>query len=250
MIEITVPVLNEEKNLRRQIVKLRNWFKEHFNEFTTCKIIIADNGSNDQTEAIAKEIVNEYKEIKYIRLEEKGVGLALQTSWRESKADIIGYMDLDLATNLNHFKEAIQPLENGYDLVYGSRLHPKSIVNGRSIIREISSRCFNLILRMYLNVRFSDGMCGFKFLKKEKYDALYIHGAQSKGWFFSTELLVLAEKLNYKIYELPVEWTDNDESHVRIIPLTIQYIKAMRRLKGVIKNVFTGETKTDHSVNG
>ncbi len=241
MIEITVPVLNEEKNLRKQILKLHSWLTDHFRDFYEWKIVIADNGSDDHTEIIAKDLINGYNEIKYIRLEERGVGLALQTSWWESKADIIGYMDLDLATNLNHFKEAMHALENGYDIVYATRLHPKSIVKGRSIKREISSRCFNLILRMYLNVRFSDGMCGFKFLKKEKYDVLRKHGAQSKGWFFSTELLVLSEKLNYKIYELPVEWTDNDESHVRIIPLTIQYVKAMRRLKGVIKNIFIGD---------
>lgn len=237
MISITIPVLNEEKNLRRQILKLHSWLFENVNESKDWQIVITDNGSQDRTELLAKELEKEYKEIKYIRLEERGVGLALHTSWSASSADKIGYMDLDLATNLVHFTEAMQALDDGYDIVYATRLHPKSIVNGRSIKRELSSRCFNLILRMYLNVKFSDGMCGFKFLKKDKYDALHKYGAQSKGWFFSTELLVLAERLKYKIYELPVEWTDNDESHVRIIPLALQYLKSMRHLKRVIKMV-------------
>lgn len=236
MIEITVPVLNEEKNLRRQILKLQNWLIENVNGISEWKIVIADNGSYDMTEKIAKDLENEFKAIRYIRLEEKGVGLALHTSWAKSNADVVGYMDLDLATNLIHFKEAMQAMDAGYDIVYATRLHPKSKVKGRSIKRELSSRCFNLILRRYLNVRFSDGMCGFKFLKKDKYSVLHKHGAQSKGWFFSTELLVLAERLKYKIYELPVEWTDNDESHVRIIPLALQYLKSMKRLKKLIGN--------------
>ena len=93
-------------------------------------------------------------------------------------------MDLDLATDLSHFLEVYQAIANeGYDIVYATRLHPKSQVIGRSLKREVASRVFNFLLKMYLNVRFSDGMCGFKFLKRAVYPELFERGAQNDGWF-------------------------------------------------------------------
>lgn len=231
MFEITIPVLNEERNLRQQLEILYHFILTELPVYGPWRIVIADNGSSDTTQVIGEKLAKEYSNIKYIRLDEKGVGLALQTSWSQSQAEIVGYMDLDLATDLSHLKEALVALSSGQDIVYATRLHKKSIVKNRSLKRTWTSRVFNFILRKYLGVPISDGMCGFKFLKKEVYERLCENGARSKGWFFSTELLVIAAWLKMKIYELPVTWTDSAESHVRIIPLAWQYLKAMRRLK-------------------
>lgn len=231
MFEITLPVLNEERTLKTQVLTLYHFLIKEVSAYPDWKIAIADNGSTDNTQSLGEKLAEEYSRIKYIRLEKKGVGLALQTSWGQSDADIVGYMDLDLATNLKHFPEAINALASGYDLVYASRLAEKSVIKGRRLIREISSRAFNFIARNYLGVHFSDGMCGFKFMKRDVYGKLYAGGAHSNTWFFSTELLAVAEWLGYKIYELPVEWTDSANSHVRIIPLALQYLKAMKQLK-------------------
>lgn len=231
MFEITLPVLNEERTLKTQVLILYHFLLNEVSAYPDWKIVIADNGSTDNTQGVGEKLAEEYARIKYIRLEETGVGLALQTSWRQSAADIVGYMDLDLATNLKHLSEAISALASGYDLVYASRLAKESVIKGRRVIREISSRGFNFIARNYLGVHFSDGMCGFKFMKREVYEKLYAGGARSKTWFFSAELLAVAEWVKFKIYELPVEWTDSANSHVRIIPLAIQYLKAMKQLK-------------------
>lgn len=231
MFEITLPVLNEEKNLKTQVLILHHFLLTEYSLYPDWKIVIADNGSTDNTQGVGEKLAWEYTRIKYIRVEEKGVGLALQSSWRQSAAGIVGFMDLDLATNLKHLPEAISALESGYDLVYASRLAKGSVIKGRRFIREITSRVFNIIARNYLGVHFSDGMCGFKFMKREVYEKLYAGGAHSKTWFFSAELLAVAEWLELKIHELPVEWTDSATSHVRIIPLAIQYLKAMRQLK-------------------
>ena len=167
-----------------------------------------------------------------MRLAEKGVGLALKRGWETSEADILGYMDLDLATDLSHLPEAIAAIsQRQYDICYGTRLHPDARVIGRSLKREIVSRIFNSVLRLYLGVKFSDGMCGFKFLRRAILPELRINGAVSNGWFFSTELLVVAERLGFTLYELPVHWTDDDSSKVKIMSLSLEYLKAMRRLK-------------------
>lgn len=231
--DVTIPVLNEEETLHRQVHILHAFLKDHFPEPWRWRIVIADNGSTDRTWEIANDLKSNLPEVQPLKVPRKGVGLALKTSWSQSDADIVGYMDLDLATDLKHFPQAIRALtDEGCDLVYGTRLHPQSKVIGRTLKREITSRAFNSILKLYLGVRFSDGMCGFKWLWRKHYPALHQAGAVSDGWFFSTELLTVAEWKGLKMCELPVEWTDDvSSSKVKILPLAMQYLKAMQVLK-------------------
>lgn len=231
--DVTIPVLNEEPTLARQVGILRDFLRRHFPEPGQWRIVIADNGSQDRTREIAQELSDAYEEVTWVSVPRRGVGLALKTSWEQSQADIVGYMDLDLATDLPHFLEAYRALaEEGYDIVYATRLHVNSEVIGRPFKREVASRVFNWLVRAYLGVRFSDGMCGFKWLRREVYPALYEGGAQNDGWFFSTELLTVAEWQDLRIYELPVKWTDDvSSSRVKIVPLAIRYIKSMIALK-------------------
>jgi glycosyltransferase involved in cell wall biosynthesis len=231
--DITIPVLNEAETLDRQIRILHAFLSRHFTNDNQWRIVIADNGSTDDTAFIAQALQDEFSEIQLVRVPEKGVGLALKTSWTQSNAEIVGYMDLDLATDLQHFIQAYNALDTeGFDLVYGTRLHKKSRVIGRSLKREITSRVFNWLLRWYLGIRFSDGMCGFKWVKRKHVRMLMDAGAVSNGWFFSTELLSVAEWKGLKICELPVKWTDDTTgSKVNIPRLAKQYIQAMRVLK-------------------
>lgn len=231
--DVTIPVLNEEATLQRQVEILHSFLKQQFPEPWKWKIVIADNGSTDRTWDIANELKKRLPEVQPLKVPRKGVGLALKTSWSQSEADIVGYMDLDLATDLKHFPEAINALaDQGCDLVYGTRLHPRSKVIGRTLKREITSRAFNRILKYYLGIRFSDGMCGFKWLWRRHFESLHKGGAVSDGWFFSTELLTVAEWKGLKMCELPVEWTDDvTSSKVKIGPLAMQYLEAMKVLK-------------------
>ena len=231
--DVTIPVLNEAETLDQQVRTLHRFLSQHFPEKFQWRIVLADNGSTDRTPEIAIALGNEYPEVHLVRVPEKGVGLALKTSWAKSDADIVGYMDLDMATDLQHFIQAYNALATeGYDLVYGSRLHRKSKVIGRTLKREITSRGFNTIIKWYLGTHFSDGMCGFKWLKRSHFPLLLEHGANSNGWFFSTELLAVAEWQGLRSCELPVKWTDDAaNSKVNIPKLAMQYLKSMQQLK-------------------
>lgn len=231
--DITIPVLNESETLVRQVRILHAFLCKHFPDRQQWRIVIADNGSTDGTPEIAAQMADELPEVQLVRVPEKGVGLALKTSWSQSRADIVGYMDLDLATDLSHFIQAYNALNTeGFELVYGTRLHRKSKVMGRTLKREFTSRVFNLMVRFVLGTRFSDGMCGFKWLRREHVAPLIAGGAVSNGWFFSTELLAVAEWKGLNICELPVRWTDDAaNSKVNIPRLAKQYIQAMLVLK-------------------
>ncbi len=236
-VEITIPVLNEGRTLENQVRHVDAFLRETLDQRFHTKILIGDNGSTDDTEAIGRALAVELERVEYLQVGKRGVGLALHASWSQSRADIVGYMDLDLATDLRHLSEALEPLsDNQADLVVGSRLLPGSKVVGRTLKRAIVSRVFNFMLRSYLGVQFSDGMCGFKFLQRNHYPALRELGASSEGWFFSTELLAGAEHLGLRLVELPVEWTDDPNTKARIGPLAIEYIKAMRTLKANLKS--------------
>ena len=212
-LDISIPVLNEELRVENGVVKTIEFLEN--NKIKNYSITIADNGSSDNTEGIAKKLIERFHRIRFIKVNKKGVGLALKKSWGSSDAELIGYMDVDVATDLSHLIDAYKLLHSDeVDIVNGSRLLPGSRVMNRSIIRNITSRGFNFLLKKALNVNITDGMCGFKFLKKTAYDKLEKIGLENDEWFFCTELLVKAEWLGMRVLEIPVIWKDDRDSRV------------------------------------
>jgi glycosyltransferase involved in cell wall biosynthesis len=233
-IEIAIPVLNEEKNLEKQIKLLQFYIKKNLNLYREIGIVIADNGSTDGTHVIARRISQASPVVRIVTTEKPGVGAALKLAWSSSTADIVGYMDLDLATDLKHLKEAISSIEGDWvELVVGTRLSKRSIVKNRKFIRTLTSKCLNRIVRQVFKIETTDVMCGFKFLKKTKLTDLLHFGAKSDGWFFAAELLIVAKKLNFKVKEIPVEWSDDQESKVKIFKLSLDYLRCIRQLKRI-----------------
>jgi glycosyltransferase len=229
-LEITIPVLNEEKTIKLKINEMINFVENNISNVTV-KFIIADNGSTDATERYSLELVDKFENLEYIKLPEKGVGLALRTSWLKSSADYVGYMDLDIATDLEALKIVTSEMEKNTKIINGSRLLKDSIVINRTLLRELSSRIFNMILKLVLKVKFTDGMCGFKFLDRKIAQELIETGIDTKGWFFSTEIMVKGSWKNIEIKEIPVKWTDDRNSKVKIFSLSLNYLKSIFKLK-------------------
>ena len=229
-IEIAIPVLNEEEHLEKQILKILFFIKEKLADYNVT-LVIADNGSTDNTPEIAKKISYNEK-IRFITTKERGVGRALKKAWTSSTADIVGYMDLDLATDINSLQKAFDKLlyEN-YVIVNGSRYLPSSKIINRKLHRGIISRIFNSFLKILFVSKITDGMIGFKFLKKEFLPMILNNGAVSDGWIFCSELLIVGEYLNLPIKEVAVRWVDDQSSKVKIIKLTIEYLRALINLK-------------------
>ena len=228
--DITFPVFNERKQLEKSILKMIE--SCNANKMSGFVITIADNGSTDGTSEIAQQMEQEHQVVRYVKIDQKGVGAALKKAWLSSSCDILGTMDINLSTDLHHFKEVYDRFQaNNIDLIVGSRLLDGSVVTGRSLVREITSRGFNKILNKLLKIRFTDGMCGFKFIYKEVFEKLMLIGIQNNEWFFETELLVKAELNGFKILEIPVYWEDDRDSKVNLIPLSLKYLKEIGRLR-------------------
>lgn len=233
-IDIIFPVLNEEKRLNEGIKKTIDFLNN--NNIEDYSIIIADNGSTDSTEKIAKNLIIKYNNIKYIKLSEKGVGLALRESIKISSADIVGYMDIDLSTNLIHLKDVIELFENNnnLDIVVGSRNQKKSKVIGRSFLRNITSNGLTLFVNSVLKTSRSDYMCGFKFFKNSTAKKLIEICSTYNGWFYCAEFIIVAEWFGYNIEELPVCWNDdsaNSKVNGRMFKIIKEYMKQIFLLK-------------------
>lgn len=228
-VEITIPVFNEEKELEENIKKLSNFCFKHLNKYNW-HITIADNASSDTTLDVAKNLANNNQRISFVRLDKKGRGRAVKEVWKSSNADFCVYMDLDLSTDLKHLPQMLTKLQQGYDIVVGSRLAKGAKVEGRTILREIMSRCLNfLFIKLFFHTHFTDAQCGFKGVTKDVVKNLlpYIKDNQ---WFFDGELLIVGEKSGYKIYDMPVHWVDNPGSTVRLLSTIMNDIEAMWRL--------------------
>ncbi|ADP84649.1 bifunctional glycosyltransferase family 2/GtrA family protein [Pseudofrankia inefficax] len=227
VLDVVIPVYNEETDLEPCVTRLRRHLVETFPY--PFQITIADNASTDRTLAVANHLEATIPEVAVLHLDAKGRGRALRTAWGLSQAPVLAYMDVDLSTDLRALLPLVAPLISGHsDLAIGSRLAPGArVVRGPK--REVISRCYNLLLRRALAARFSDAQCGFKAIRRDVARAL-LPLVQDTGWFFDTELLVLAERSGLRIYEVPVDWVDDPDSRVDIMATAMADLRGIARL--------------------
>lgn len=227
VLDVVVPVYNEQAALAESIRRLHRYLSEEL--LLSFRITIADNASVDATPAIAEALAEQYAEVQVIRLEQKGRGRALHAVWSASDALVLAYMDVDLSTDLAALAPLVAPLIAGHsDLAIGTRLGKGSRVV-RGLKREVISRCYNLILRSTLAARFTDAQCGFKAIRADVAGPLLPYVADT-GWFFDTELLVLAERAGLRIHEVPVDWIEDPDSRVDIVATALADLKGIARL--------------------
>ncbi len=226
-VDIVVPVRNEERDLAPSVQRLVSYLRECLP--FSARVTIADNGSTDATWAIASRLARDLPEVRAIHMDIPGRGRALRAIWSESDAEVLAYMDVDLSTDLNALLPLVAPLLSGHsDLAIGTRLARGSrVIRGPK--RELISRSYNLLLRTLMGARFSDAQCGFKAIRRDQARAL-LPLTQDTGWFFDTELLVLAERAGLRIHEIPVDWVDDLDSRVDIIATALADLRGMSRL--------------------
>ena len=214
-VEIAIPVYNEEKELEHSIRTLCSYLKKHLSDFVW-KITVADNASRDRTLAIAKKLARQNPAVGVVHLSQKGRGRAVKQVWRNSSCDLVAYMDVDLSTDLKHFSSLIRSLVKEYDLATGTRNVRGAKVYGRSLLRTLTSKGYILLIKLFIGVHFTDAQCGFKAVTRRVVREI-IPLVTDNAWFFDSELLLLAEKMGYRIYEEPVTWIDNPGSTVRVL---------------------------------
>ena len=227
VLDVAVPVYNEAHVLAASIARLHDYLRQHFP--FTWRITIVDNASTDGTLDVAHRVAEAFEHVHVLHLDRKGRGLALREAWLASPARVCAYMDVDLSTGLDALLPLVAPLVTGHsDVAIGSRLAPGASV-ARGPRREIISRTYNVILKTVFAVRFRDAQCGFKAIRSD-IGALLLPEVHDDGWFFDTELLLLAEHNGLRVHEVPVDWVDDPDSRVDVRRTATDDLKGVWRM--------------------
>jgi len=227
VIDFVIPVYNEERDLERNVRRLHAYLAVEFP--FSARITIADNASTDGTWFVARQLARDLLNVRPLHINEKGRGRALAAAWLTSDARVVAYMDVDLSTDLSALLPLVAPVMSGHsDVSIGSRLARGARVV-RGLKRELISRCYNLLLRVSLGVKFDDAQCGFKAMRADVARRL-VPEVKNRNWFFDTELLVVAQRAGFRIHELPVAWTEDSSSSVDILATAMEDLRGIWRL--------------------
>jgi len=212
-VSIVLPAYNEAKRIEDTVERTAAALRAISPSY---EIIIAEDGSNDGTDRICESLARKYDFVKHLHSDERqGRGRALNRAFRSSKGDILGYIDVDLATDMKHLLELIQSIRDGYDFATGSRMLPQSDVK-RPFKRGFASKGFNFLTRLMLGSKLYDHQCGFKSFRREALFAL-MDDIKDTHWFWDTELFVRAQRAGYRVKEFPVEWKQGGTTKVNLV---------------------------------
>ena len=226
-VDIALPVHNEEQIIEASVERLHQHLSEHFPY--SWQITIAENGSTDATRLLGQRLASELREVRFVSIRDAGRGGALRRVWSESSSEVLAYMDVDLSTDLASLNSLVAPLvSDEADVAIGSRLSPESLVR-RSPKREVLSRGYMAVLRAAFRPPFHDAQCGFKALRAEAAAEL-LPLIEDDGWFFDTELLLLATHMDLRLHEVPVEWREDADSRVRIVKTVWHDLEGIARM--------------------
>jgi glycosyltransferase involved in cell wall biosynthesis len=227
-VDVVIPCYNEVKVLEQSVITTLGLFDQ--NPQYDWRLVIADNGSNDGTSELARELDARFERVQALVLTVKGRGLALREAWLNSDADIVSYMDVDLSTDIAHLPKLVSMVEGGCDVAIGTRL-AKGSKTDRQLKREITSRGYVALIRMtFPRLRISDAQCGFKALNRKAVSAV-VPKIENRMWFFDTELLIIAHQAKLKICELPVRWVEDKDTKVKIVSTATEDIKGLLRMR-------------------
>ena len=216
MIVVTVPAYNESKNLRKCVELLLQETPPLGEKFC---IVIAEDGSTDGTDIIAQDLERMYPNVIHLHATRKlGKGLALKRAWNKVKGDIYVFIDCDLATNMKYYPRLINSIREGNDLATGSRYVEGAKVH-RPLLRELTSRLYNTLIRMMFKDHVFDHQIGFKAFSNRLISDI-LNKCKSTGWFWDTEIIVRSIYNNYKCVEFPVEWEEKKRKRTSLRLIT------------------------------
>ena len=235
-INLLFPVLNERLRLQKGIEATIAYAREHVK--IPCRLTILDNGSEDETPEIGKKLEEAYPEVTYVRVGERGVGVAFRKGIELNDCDIVGYMDIDLSTDLKYLGKTIEMFQQDPELQYvnGTRFSKESDTKGRKWYRKITSMGLVFLLKTIFHMKATDALCGFTFLRKEEAEQLVAESSQDNGWFYTVEFLLRAERDGMKICDMPVEWQEDYNTTVKVFKTIKNYIIQIHRLRKALKS--------------
>jgi glycosyltransferase involved in cell wall biosynthesis len=231
-VSIIIACYNEEKILNDSVREIENVMAQ---TKYTYELIFIDDCSQDRTREVILEIVDKRKNSKCIFHERNiGRGGTVCEGIRMAQGKIVGYLDIDLEVHARYIPSMLWAIEHdGYDISTAYRIYK---VPSGPFIRYILSVGYRKLVKYFLKTNLLDTETGFKFFNREKILPI-IDACNDTGWFWDTEVMVLAENHNLKIREIPCLFIRREDkvSTVRVLPDTLDYLKSLWRFKSRMK---------------
>ncbi|MEP7327488.1 MAG: glycosyltransferase, partial [Gemmatimonadota bacterium] len=153
LVDVVIPVLNEAHVLEKSVTTLREFVAAY--PQWNWRVVVVDNGSTDGTDRVALKLVEQFANVRFVQLPQRGRGRALRHAWTQSDADVMCYTDVDLSTELAALPKMVQAiLGEGYHVATGSRLMRESRTT-RGFKRDFISRSYNILIKVVLFTSFS-----------------------------------------------------------------------------------------------
>jgi dolichyl-phosphate beta-glucosyltransferase len=213
-VSIIIPAYNEANRIERALIPAIQYLKK---QSYSSEIIVVSDGSNDETKAVTEKHKNEFENINIIEyFPNKGKGYAVKTGMINANGKYRLFMDADYAVPVDYIENFLNEIYKGYDIVIGSRVNEQSeIIKHQSFFREKLAKGFNLLQRVVLGLPIKDTQCGFKLFTSDTAEKLF-KSISLNCSYFDAELLYIAYKNKFKIKEIGVKWSHDNETRLPI----------------------------------
>ena len=230
LLTIVVPAYNEAERLGRTLPQILAWLATFSGGG---RILVVDDGSTDATGDAVRAQMPAHPNLDLITLSrQSGKGAAVRAGLLAASTEIVGFMDADLSTDLQHVPEAVTAINDGADIVIGSRALGRSqTVLRQPVYRRAGARVFRELARQVGGLPDTpDSQCGFKFYRGPVAHDLFGASVINR-WMFDLEILRLARHRNYTVHQLPVEWTNDPDSRLRLTLDTLRMTRDLARIR-------------------
>jgi len=201
---IIIPAYNESLRLGATLDAILAYAEQKRWEW---ELIVVDDGSRDTTKEIVQACVQKNPRVRLLENPgNHGKGYSVRNGMLQGKGEILLFSDADLSSPIEEAEKLFAAIQNGADIAIGSRwLDPGLLTRKQPIYRRILSRIFNLSLRLVLGLKFKDTQCGFKAFSRRAAQAIF-PPQKVERWGFDPEIIYVAQRLGFKIAEVPVRW--------------------------------------------
>ena len=214
-LSVIIPAYNEAGRIGLTLSKILRFLE---GEPYVWEIILIDDGSTDQTSSIVRKRFSGYPSCEILKnARNRGKGYSVRLGMLAARGKYLLFTDADLSTPIEEVRGFLSRLENGKDVVIGSRALPDSRVEvHQNPLREKMGRIFNWIARRLAFQEIHDSQCGFKAFRREAARDLF-RRQKLEGFSFDAEIIYLAQQLGYRLLEAPVTWRNSPRSHVNVL---------------------------------
>jgi dolichyl-phosphate beta-glucosyltransferase len=240
LLSIIIPAHNEEKRLPPTLEQVFAFLHKQNYE---AEVLVVENGSTDQTYEIAQGFVSQHKNLRVIRADGRGKGLAIQRGMLEARGEYRLMCDADLSMPIEEIDKFLSPKISDFDIAIASREAPGAVRYDEPRYRHLGGRLINLIIRLLILPGLQDTQCGFKCFRARVADDLFKRQTLM-GWSFDIELLFIARRHSYRIIEIPIDWYYRSESKVNALSDALRMIQDIFRIHA---NAWRGLYDADRS---